>query len=101
MTPTVLPTATELEYQEAERTLWRRIVVWMAVGAPLGALTFAALTGAAAQIAGVGLEGPILAGAVIGTLAGLFWGMWAGVCVSVAKFEELEGHPHQPRQPRG
>lgn len=96
--PTALPSATEHEYQNAERTLWRRIVVAMVIAAPISAAVFAALTAAAASMAGVALAGPAAAGAVIGVLAGLFWGMWIAVCVGVADFERLEGHPHKKKR---
>jgi phage-related baseplate assembly protein len=95
---TALPAATEHEYQRAERTLIRRIVVAMAVAAPIGALVFAVMTGATASIAGVSVAGPAAAGAVIGVLAGVFWGMWIAVCASVAEFERLEGHPHKKKR---
>ena len=96
--PTALPAATEHEYQSAERTLWRRIVVAMVIAAPIGALVFAVLTAAAASMAGVALAGPAAAGAVIGVLGGVFWGMWGAVCAGVAEFERLEGHPHKTKK---
>jgi hypothetical protein len=70
----------------------------MAVAAPIGALVFAVMTSAAAAIGGVSVAGPAVAGAVVGVLGGVFWGMWVAVCASVAEFERLEGHPHKKKR---
>ncbi len=71
----------------AEQRLMRRIVIWTAIGVPVGAAFFGLLVFVATLMADVPAEGPVAAGAIVGVLAGLFVGMLVGVMASVEETE--------------
>lgn len=74
----------------AERHLVHRMIVGVAILAPVGAVFFALLVGVAVWSAGTAIAGPVAMGAGSGVLAGAFFGTWAGVVASVGEFEDLE-----------
>jgi hypothetical protein len=76
--------------QLAERHLVRRMFIGMAILIPVGAAFFALFVGVAAWNAGTAIAGPVVMGAGIGVLAGIFFGTWAGFVASVKEFEDLE-----------
>ncbi len=76
--------------EQLAHNMTRRIVIATLVAVPLCALLFAGLVALAATIAGVSVVMPIVAGAGVGMLAGLFCGMWTGVVLSVNEVEVVE-----------
>jgi predicted secreted protein len=71
----------------AERRLMRSILIWTAIGVPVGATFFGLLVFVAARLSDVPAGAPVAMGAVVGVLAGVFFGMWTGVVVSVEETE--------------
>jgi ribose/xylose/arabinose/galactoside ABC-type transport system permease subunit len=65
----------------------RRVLIWTAIGAPVGATFFGLLVFIAAAASDVPGGVPVAMGAVVGVLAGVFFGMWTGVVVSVDETE--------------
>jgi hypothetical protein len=74
----------------AERRLVHSVAIWIAVLVPIGAVAFSLLILLATNLAGVPEGAPVLMGAGIGVLAGIFFGMWAGVVVSSGQIERTE-----------
>ncbi len=60
----------------AERSLMHRILVWTAIGVPVGATFFGLLVFVGARLAASPAGAPVAMGAVVGVLAGVFFGMW-------------------------
>jgi len=77
----------------AERRLVHRVLIAVAVLVPVGAVAFALLMLGATSLAGAPEGGPIAMGAATGVLAGLFFGVWAGVVASSGDIEHTED-PH-------
>jgi hypothetical protein len=65
----------------------RRILIWTAIGVPVGATFFGLLVFVAARLSDVPVGAPVAMGAVVGVLAGVFFGMWTGVVASVEETE--------------
>lgn len=78
--------------QQLAHNMTRRIVIATLAAVPLCALLFAGLVALATTMAGVSVVMPIIAGAGVGMLAGLFCGMWTGVVLSVNEVEAVERH---------
>ena len=92
-TSSVRPSVRQLEIEDlhAEQRLLRRMVIVLAIVVPVGAAFFAALMYTAARMAAVSTGPPVAYwGAGIGVLAGIFFGMWAGVVASVHDIERTE-----------
>jgi hypothetical protein len=75
---------------DAERRLIRSVLLWVGILVPIGAAVFALLIYIATDLASAPEGGPILMGAATGVLAGLFFGVWAGVVVSSGQIERTE-----------
>jgi ribose/xylose/arabinose/galactoside ABC-type transport system permease subunit len=65
----------------------RRILIWTAIGVPVGATFFGLLVFVAARLSNSPACAPVAMGAVVGVLAGVFFGMWNGVVASVNETE--------------
>lgn len=97
--PSAEPAASEWpedEFQrEAERYLLRAIFRGSAVGVPVFVVLYIGLV--ALAVGGLGYRlGPVLwMGAIVGLVAGVFFGGWAGFVQSVEKLEEAQQRAHR------
>jgi|1185.fasta_scaffold1950144_1 hypothetical protein len=83
----------ELRRATAEGRMVQRVLFWMLVIIPVCAGLFALLVFIATRVGGVPSGTPVLMGAGIGVLAGVFFGMWVGVVASVHDVEHLDLAP--------
>jgi hypothetical protein len=81
------PLSNERASARAERNLMRRILIWTAIGVPVGATFFGLLVFIAAHVSDVPAGAPVAMGAAVGVLAGVFFGMWTGIVASVKETE--------------
>ena len=92
------PVSNERASALAERNLMHRILIWTAIGVPVGATFFGLLVFVAAQLSDVPAGAPVAMGAAVGVLAGVFFGMWTGIVASVKETEHanlvLRQHPN-------
>ena len=80
----------------AERSMFRAMVRDSLIGAPIGALLFAGI--GALALSGSGREiGWAVAGvAAVGVLAGVFFGLWAGITSRAALLDHLDEDVEAP-----
>ena len=78
------------EMRQAEHDLVRWIVIGIAVAVPLCVAMFMASIAFEASYESAAEGGPLAMGAAVGTLAGLFFGAWAGFVFKGHTFEELD-----------
>jgi hypothetical protein len=80
---------------DTEHVLMRHIVMDIAIAVPVGIGVLVGMVALAVSIDGAALEAPILMAVAIGTLAGVFFGAWAGFVSTAHAFEELD-RMHRP-----
>jgi hypothetical protein len=87
---------TELERTlDTEHALVRHIAVDIAIAVPVAIGILVGMVALAVSVDGAALEAPILMAVGIGTLAGVFFGTWAGFVSTAHAFEELD-RMHRP-----
>ena len=75
---------------DTEHLLMRHIVIDIAIAVPVGIGVLVGMIAIALSIEGSALEVPLLMAVGIGTLAGVFFGTWAGFVSTAHDFEELD-----------
>jgi hypothetical protein len=80
---------------DTEHILMRHIVIDIAIAIPVAIGVLVGMVALAVSIDGAALEAPILMAVGIGTLAGVFFGTWAGFVSTAHSFEELD-RMHRP-----
>lgn len=78
------------ETRRAEHDLVRSIVIGIAVAVPVCVALFMAAIGFDVSYESAPLGGPLAMAAAVGTLAGLFFGAWAGFVFKGHTFDELD-----------
>ncbi|HEY7438222.1 MAG TPA: hypothetical protein VIC35_02395 [Acidimicrobiia bacterium] len=76
--------------EEAEHHLARRVILGMVIAIPVFTVLFGALVGLSVHSAGSPAGVPLVMGAGIGVLAGIFFGTWGGIVASVHEVEDIE-----------
>jgi amino acid transporter len=94
------PTDARLEEtRRAEHDLVRSIVIGIAVAVPICVALFMAAIGFDVSYESAALGGPLAMAAAVGTLAGLFFGSWAGFVFKSHTFDELDRKANLRKRP--
>jgi hypothetical protein len=89
------PVADLTETLDAEHMLIRRIVLGIVIAVPIAVAVVLGMVLIALGSDDVRWEAPILVAVALGTLAGVFFGAWAGFVSTAHAFEEIDAH-HRP-----
>ncbi len=80
------------EMRQAEHDLVRWIVIGIVVAVPVCVLLLIAAIGFALRNESTALAAPLAMAAAVGTLAGLFFGAWAGFVFKGNALDEIDRH---------